>query len=388
VRLAARLLRDEDGVCTLQIEVQDTGVGISLEQQQRLFSPFGQAESGTSRKFGGTGLGLAISKRIVELMGGEIRVESEPGEGSTFTFTMQAKRGEEKQDFPVLSIPDGRTPRVLAVDDALETREYFLELARQLGISCDAAGGGEEALERIERSGPYDLYFVDWQMPGMDGIELSRRIKERRADEAVIIMISATEWGLIKDRALAAGVDKFLPKPLFQAAIAEILHECLRLETPAAAEEADGSGTEENFDGYCVILAEDIEINREIVLALLEPTQLAIDCAENGAEALRLFSAAPDRYDLIFMDVQMPEMDGYEATRRIRSLDASRAREVPIVAMTANAFREDVSRCLAAGMNDHVSKPLDFNKVLTTLRKYLPLRPRAGAPQPPRLPAG
>jgi CheY-like chemotaxis protein len=166
-------------------------------------------------------------------------------------------------------------------------------------------------------------------------------------------------------------VDKFLPKPLFQAAIAETVRECLQAGSPPPAEEAGWSEAAESFAGYSVILAEDIEVNREIVIALLEPTELAIDCAENGLEALNLFSAAPDRYDLIFMDLQMPEMDGYEATRRIRALDAPRARQVPIVAMTANAFREDISRCLEAGMNDHVSKPLDFDKVLATLRKYL-----------------
>jgi signal transduction histidine kinase/DNA-binding response OmpR family regulator len=379
VRLSALLVKEADGVCTLRIEVADTGVGIRKEHLPRLFTSFGQAESGTSRKFGGTGLGLAISKRIVEMMGGEIWVESELGKGSVFIFTIQARRGEEKRTPPASPVLNGRIPRVLAVDDAEETREYFLELARQMGIACDAVSGGEEALARIEQNGPYDLYFVDWQMPGMDGIELSRRLKERRADNSVIIMISATEWSRIKDEAVSAGVDRFLPKPLFQAAIAEIIEDCLQEKAPPAAEEADRGGEAENFAGYRVLLAEDIEVNREIVIALLEPTLLEIDCAENGAAALRLFSAAPERYDLILMDLQMPEMDGYEATRRIRSLDAPRARQVPIVAMTANAFREDIDRCLEAGMNDHVSKPLDFDKVLATLRKYLPQRPAAGS---------
>ncbi|MDR1359712.1 MAG: response regulator [Deltaproteobacteria bacterium] len=380
VRLSARLLKELDGVCTLRIEVEDTGVGISKEQLPRLFTSFGQAESGTSRKFGGTGLGLAISKRIVEMMGGEIWVESEPGKGSTFIFTIQAQRGEEKQSHPVLSALNGKIPRILAVDDAQETREYFLELTRQMGVSCDVASGGEEALAQIERNGPYDLYFVDWQMPGMDGMEFSRRLKKYRADHAVIIMISATEWGQIKDEALCAGVDKFLPKPLFQEAIAEIIEECFQAEGPPAAEEAGWSETAEDFSGYRVILAEDIEVNREIVIALLEPTELAIDCAENGAEALRLFSAAPDSYDLIFMDLQMPEMDGYEATRRIRALDSPKARRIPIVAMTANAFREDIERCLEAGMNDHVSKPINVDELFRTLVKWIPARDGADGP--------
>jgi cellobiose-specific phosphotransferase system IIC component len=234
--LSAFLEREEGNACAIKIEVADTGIGISAEQKTRLFSSFEQADSGTSRRFGGTGLGLAISKRIVEMMGGEIWVESEPGQGSVFGFTIQAGRGHPEEQ-------------------PAESRE-------------DNAG------------------------------------------EAV-------------------------------------------------------------FRGRRMLLAEDVAINREIVLALLEPTELEIDCAENGAEALRLYSASPERYDLIFMDVQMPEMDGYEATRRIRALKNSLAKEVPIIAMTANVFREDVENCLESGMNDHVGKPLDFDEVIRKLRKYL-----------------
>jgi PAS domain S-box-containing protein len=238
IHVDAQLLREEDGICTLRVSVTDTGIGVSEEQQARLFTSFEQADSSTSRKFGGTGLGLAISKRIVEMMGGEIWVESELGKGSTFAFTVQLQRGEQ------------------AFDDA--------------------------AVEDMPQ------------------------------------------------------------------------------------EAAD-------FTGRRMLLAEDIEINREIVMALLEPTHIAIDCAENGAEALRLFETHPDSYDMIFMDVQMPEMDGYEATRRIRALGTSGAAQVPIIAMTANVFREDIEKCLASGMNDHVGKPLDFQNVLAKLSRYLPV---------------
>jgi signal transduction histidine kinase/ActR/RegA family two-component response regulator len=247
VRLDARLERtEEDGVCVVRISVSDTGIGISPEQQARLFASFQQAESTTSRRFGGTGLGLAISKGIVEMMGGRIWVESEEGRGATFAFTVCLERGN-----------DGR-----------------------------------------------------------------RRLPSPGASEPV-----AAE--------------------------------------AAQEDEADA------FTGYRALLADDVEINREIVLALLEPTGLAIDCAENGAEALRLFEAQPEGYDLILMDVQMPEMDGLEATRRIRALDTPRAREVPIVALTANVFREDIELCLSAGMDDHLGKPLDFSNLLLCLRKYL-----------------
>jgi signal transduction histidine kinase len=250
VRLSAHFIGEEDDLCTIRIEVSDTGIGITEEQTARLFTSFEQADSSTSRKFGGTGLGLAISKRIVEMMGGRIWVDSAPGEGSVFAFTITVRRGTDE--------------------------------ARTGAFDSDAEA------------------------------TMARRGADEDADDSVCF----------KDRR--------------------------------------------------IILAEDMEINREIVLALLEPTALTIDCAENGLEALRLFDAEPARYDLILMDVQMPEMDGYEATRRIRALDAPRARTVPIVAMTANVFREDVEKCLDAGMNDHLGKPLDLAELMEKLRKYLP----------------
>jgi signal transduction histidine kinase/CheY-like chemotaxis protein len=241
VRLDAKLLKDDNDICRILVKVSDTGIGISKEQQSRLFTSFQQAESSTSRKFGGTGLGLAISKRIVELMDGKIWVESELDKGSSFIFTFCARHG----------VNDGQTP---------------------LG---DSEQHGETSPES------------------------------------------------------------------------------------------------DDFGAYRILLAEDVEINREIVLALLEPTGMDVDCAENGAMALSLFEASPDSYDMIFMDVQMPEMDGYEATRRIRALGTAKAKSIPIIAMTANVFREDVEKCLEAGMNDHLGKPIDFDEVLGKLRSYL-----------------
>ncbi|MDR2093957.1 MAG: PTS transporter subunit EIIC [Treponema sp.] len=241
ITLTAALIQEEGGICSLRVDVSDTGIGISDEQKARLFNSFEQADSSTSRKFGGTGLGLAICKRIVEMMGGRIWVESEPGKGSVFSFTFRA----------------------------------------------DCA----------EHSG---------EAPDMD------------------------------------------------------------------QEAAPAYPVTRNFAGRRMLLAEDVEINREIIITLLEPTNITVDYAENGAIALRMFAAAPDAYDIIFMDVQMPEMDGYEATRRIRALDAANAAKVPIIAMTANVFREDVEQCLAAGMNGHVGKPLNMEIVLRILEKYLP----------------
>ncbi|GHV53023.1 hypothetical protein FACS1894206_02910 [Deltaproteobacteria bacterium] len=371
VRLDTKLVKKEDGVCTIQIAVKDSGIGISEEQQSRLFRSFQQAESSTSRKFGGTGLGLAISKRIVEMMGGAIWIESEINKGSTFAFTIQAGTGAEEQTDLLNPGVNWQNIRVLAVDDAIEVREYFELIAKELDFSCDVAASGEQTLAMINPQCPYDLYFVDWKMPGMNGIELSRHIKDLNTGKSVVIMISSTEWTVIAEDAKKAGVDKFLPKPLFPSAIADCLNECIGAVSTLTAREMTADEVD-RFEGCRILLAEDIEINREIVLALLEPTLLAIDCATNGAEAVKMFAANPDQYNMVFMDLQMPEMDGYEATRHIRALNFPYAKAVPIVAMTANVFREDIEKCFKTGMNDHVGKPLDFSEVLQKLRKYLP----------------
>jgi PAS domain S-box-containing protein len=374
ITVSALLSEEVDGICKIQIDVTDTGIGISPEQQERLFRSFQQAESSTSRKFGGTGLGLAISKRIVEMMGGEIWITSQLGHGSTFAFTIRAARGAAaiKQQSLLGPGVDWKNLRLLAVDDAPEILDYLTEIMRGFGVDIDVASGGNEAYALIEQNGSYDIYFVDWRMPGMDGLELARRINELGKTQSVVIMMSSSEWSAIEASAKDAGVSKFLPKPLFPSSIVDCINECMGVGGTDVASSDDTGGIIDDFSEYRILLAEDVEINREIVLALLEPTGIQIDCAENGALALAKFDAAPDVYDMIFMDVQMPEMDGYEATRRIRALGTPRAAGIPVVAMTANVFREDVEKCLAAGMNDHVGKPLDITEVLEKLREYLP----------------
>ena len=369
IRLNVRLLEKKEKICKLEISVTDTGIGITKEQQSRLFSSFQQAESSTSRKFGGTGLGLAISKRIVEMMGGHIWIESEIGQGSTFAFNLQMECGEIKRKNLLSPGVNWKNIRILVIDDDPDILQYFKDIMKQFGINCDTAGNADEALALLVNE-TYDLYFIDYKMPGMNGITLTQEIKNRKNSRSVVIMISSIEWDVIKDDAKKAGVDLYVPKPLFSSALADCINQCLDVEG-SPGQDTDLSEINDNFEGHCILLAEDVEINQEIVLALLEPTKIEIDCADNGAEAVRKFSAAPGKYDLVFMDVQMPEMDGYEATRCIRALKAENAKDVPIIAMTANAFREDVERCLESGMNDHISKPLDFNEVLNKLRNYI-----------------
>ena len=367
IRLDTHMIGEENGVCSIRFEVCDTGIGISQEQQKQLFTAFQQADNSTSRRFGGTGLGLAISKNIVDMMGGNIWIESEPGSGSTFSFTIQIMRGNEERSGLLDPGVDWNNVRIIAVDDDIEILKYFQETAAEFGIGCDTAVCAEDVIEMLERGITHDIYFIDWNMPGMNGLELSRKIKEN-GGKSVVTLISSATWSVISENAQNAGVDRFIPKPLFSSDIADCINECLGINT---YEEEPQNIEPDDFTGSCLLLAEDVEINREIVMALLEPTGIAIDCAEDGGEAVRIFNEDPARYNIIFMDLQMPEMDGLEATRLIRGSDAPQAKTVPIIAMTANVFKEDIERCMAAGMNGHIGKPLDFDEVLSKLRTYL-----------------
>jgi len=367
--LNADFIKEENGFCTIQVSVSDTGIGISEEQQKRLFSSFQQAESSTTRKYGGTGLGLAISKSIVEMMKGRIWIQSEPAKGSTFTFTIKAMRGAEDRQKRLLDV-DLNNVRIMAVDDDPDILTYFRDTTQRYGVSCETAESGEKALELVDQKGGFHIYFIDWKMPAMDGIQLARKIKERNPENSVVIMVSAVEWNTISEEAKAAGVNKFLSKPLFPSVIEETINECLGVDKQETEkpQEDDINGL---FAGRRILVVEDMEINREIIMALFEPTMIETDCAENGLEAVRMFTESPYKYELIFMDIQMPEIDGYEATRRIRALDNTKAKTVPIIAMTANVFKEDIERCLAAGMDGHIGKPINFEEVISILKSYL-----------------
>jgi len=367
----AKIEEEEDDV-RLLIEVSDNGIGISEDQQKRLFNSFEQGDGGKARKFEGTGLGLAISRKIVELMNGTIWIESTLGEGSKISFTVLVKKGEQKSLKRVQTGISKENLRILAVDDSFETRVYFKDLMDQLKIPCDVAESGEEALQMIKKAVnmPYNLFFVDWMMPEMDGIELTRRIKEVALEDSVVIMISAARWSDIKEEAVGAGASMFIPKPLFPSALVDCINECLGVETQKPMEVVKEAEIPD-FAKYRVLLVEDIEINREIVASLLEETKIGIVFAQDGQEAVEKFKENPGEYDLIFMDIHMPVMDGYEATELIRKLPFEEAKSIPIIAMTANAFKEDVDKCLESGMNDHLSKPIDNDIMLEKLKGWL-----------------
>ena len=374
VTLTVDMIEEIDDDITLRIEISDTGIGVSKEQQERLFTSFNQADSSISQRFGGTGLGLSISKRIVELMGGDIWIESKLGQGSKFIFTIIAKKTDRKPRTILSEKISKDKIRILAVDDSEETREYFTHVMEALKLECDVAADGKQAIQMVkDAASPYSIFFVDWQMPGMDGVELTRRIKETSGDNSIIIMISAHDWNTIEREAFEAGVDRFVPKPLFPSTLINAINNSMGVgkEEPAESERDKASKRRCDFSGYTLLVAEDVDINKEIISAVLEETGVSIDYAETGSMAVSMFDTDPERYDLILMDINMPEMDGYEATRLIRSLDFAKAKEVPIIAMTANVFKEDIEKCLSAGMNDHTGKPIDSDALFEQLSKYL-----------------
>jgi len=374
ITLEVKVMEMDNANIRLQFEVSDTGIGISPAQQGKLFTSFEQADGSISRQFGGTGLGLAISKRIVELMGGQIGIESEIGIGTKVIFDIVAEQGTHKEHRTLSRKIDRDKLRILAVDDSTATREYFQHLMARLSLECGVAESGLEALAMIDSAKtegrPYNFFFVDWLMPEMDGITLAAQIKERMPDESVIFMISAARWSDIESQATAVGVDGFIPKPLFPSVLVDCVNTYL-----GAVSAADRTAAAElkcyDFSGCRLLLVEDVDVNREIVMALLEDTKIEIDIAENGIEAIEKFTANGDQYNLIFMDVHMPLMGGYEATRNIRACGHPAALDIPIIAMTANAFKEDIERCLASGMNDHIPKPIDGSYMLDKMKLWM-----------------
>ncbi|MCL2865816.1 MAG: response regulator [Lachnospiraceae bacterium] len=367
--LAAKLLEEKEDVCHIEMRVSDTGIGISQENQERLFRSFEQAEASTTRKFGGTGLGLAISKRICELMEGSISVESELGKGSTFTCEFKLKIGKTYSKGLLSKGVNWDNVRIFVVDDEPTILEFFKYNCEYLDIECQVAGSAEEALKMLEKKHDYDIFFLDWKLPGMNGICLAQEILAITPSNPVVILFSSIDWNVIEKEARHSGIDLFIPKPLFKSTIVDAVNRCLGSEK--AMKNNAISGQKIDFAGHSILLVEDVDINREVVEALLAPLNLQIACATNGREAYEMFQANPDDYEVIFMDIQMPELDGYEATKLIRALDIPKAATVPIIAMTANVFKEDIEKCLRVGMNAHIGKPIDYQEVLGMLRKYL-----------------
>ena len=367
IRLAADLIEQTESEYVVRIGVADSGIGIAEADKERLFQAFEQAERGTARKFGGTGLGLAISKRIVEMMGGNIRVESVLGEGSSFQFHFRAQ-GRQLSSSALTAAKTNL--RILAVGDDPDTCLFFSNVTEQLGLPCDTALNEQETLALFHQGKEYDICFIDYLLPDTNGVALAKKVRELHTIAPLIVLISGLDKNAIEQEWKQTNIELFLTKPLFPSQVRDIVNGHLGLEDEVSAPQQEEC--QFRFPGRRILLAEDVEINREILIALLDDTDLEVESAENGRIALEKFSTAPHAYDLIFMDMQMPEMDGCEATVAIRNLPFPQATHVPIVAMTANVFKEDVERCLASGMNSHIGKPIDYGALMGILQRHLP----------------
>jgi two-component system sensor histidine kinase/response regulator len=377
IRLSAQVLEQTGEKCKLKFSVRDTGLGMTPEQSVRLFQPFTQADMSTTRKYGGTGLGLTISRRLCELMGGQIWVDSEPGKGSTFSFTVWAGIGEAKGSGRV--IPERlQEISALVVDDNPAAREIIQVLLRGLVRRTDAAASGVEALAAVKRSdaqSPYDIVFMDWRMPTLDGLETSRRIKgdETLKHPPAIVLVTAFGREEVKEEAERLRLDGFLLKPVTKSMLVDTLMNVFAAPGEDVAAAAEGKEAM-LLPGLRVLLAEDNLINQQIAVELLQQAGATVEVASNGREAVeRLFSSGGEiPYDVVLMDLQMPEMDGHQATRKIRS--DPRFAKLPLIAMTAHATTEERQRCLDDGMNDHVAKPIDPALLYETLARYTPGR--------------
>ncbi|MCB6364811.1 response regulator [Intestinibacillus massiliensis] len=375
VCLSIQQLQRRAGRVRMRFSVSDTGIGMSEEFMERLFTPFEQESISTSQRFGGTGLGMAITKNLVTLMGGTIAVKSELGEGSTFTVELDFDIPEGADQMQPIKQPGLASLKVLITDDDRDSCIHTSLLFEQLGIRSDWVQTGSACLEKIraaqEIGDDYDVCLVDWKMPDADGVEITRRIRALVGPDTPVIILTAYDWSAIEDSARQAGVNAFLSKPVFASTLYNTLLSVTSFGKAGAAASEGDSLKRPELAGYRILLAEDNDLNREIAMELLQMTGISVDSAENGQQALDRFLAEGDNYDLILMDVQMPVMDGYQATRAIRKSGHPKAKSIPIIAMTADAFHEDVICAAKAGMNGHLAKPIDPKLLYQTLADTL-----------------
>ena len=315
---------------------------------------------------------MPITKSIVEMMNGKIEVESEKGAGTTFTVTVTLLDTECKDGGGDIDIKPGELS-VLVIDDDPVACEHAKLVLEKVGIACDTVTSGAEAVEMVRlrhtRRAAYRLILVDWQMPEMDGIETTRQIRAIVGNDSAIIILTAYRWDDVYDEAMAAGVDSFLPKPLFASSVMDEFRDALRRKNLLGEKQPNKA----DLKGRHILLAEDILVNAEIMIMVLQMREMDVGHAENGRVAVEKFAAKPEGYyDAILMDMRMPEMDGLEATATIRAMDRADAKTVPIIALTANAFDEDVQRSLQAGLNAHLTKPVEPQNLYETLESLIP----------------
>lgn len=356
---------EKEGCVRLTYRVSDTGIGMSPEYLANLYQPFSRQTDSRVNSIQGTGLGLAITKQMVDLMKGSIECQSEQGKGTTFTVTLDLPIAEtQREDMKLEEM------NVLIIDDDEVLLETAVDTMQSLGLKVEQASSGLEGIgmimHRHELGVDYDIVIVDLKMPDIDGVETIRRIRSELNSNIPILLISAYDWSEIEKEAKDAGANGFLSKPLFRSTLYDKINEILEIESTSVDPESDYS----DLQGLNILIAEDYDINWEIISALLGMYGITTERAENGRICVEKLKAAPkDSYMLVFMDIQMPEMNGLDATRAIRALDNSWASSIPIIAMTSDAFAENVAECLEAGMNGHIAKPVDIKLVIKEIRR-------------------
>ena len=358
------------GHACYEFRVKDNGIGMSEEFQAHIFEQFAREESATVSRIPGTGLGMSITKSIVDLMGGTISIESEPGKGSEFIVNLCFALNEQKVEQKRLPQLEGL--HALVADDDTDTCLNVSTMLSKIGMRPEWTISGKEAVIRtkyaVEQGDTFSVFIIDWLIPDMNGIEVVRRIRKLIGDDCPIIILTAYDWADIEDEARAAGVTAFCEKPLFPSELRRVLAEPFHVETVGELPQADPV----DLRGKKILLVEDNELNREIAVEILKGAGFAVDIAEDGEVAVQKVEQAPaGQYDLVLMDIQMPNMDGYEATRQIRAMADERKAAIPIFAMTANAFEGDRQNALNAGMNGHIAKPLDIPHLLRVLEDAL-----------------
>jgi signal transduction histidine kinase/CheY-like chemotaxis protein len=361
---------DKKGFIKLEYKVADTGIGMSQDFMEVMYQPFIRQTDSRINTIQGTGLGLAITKKMVDMMGGKIECQSKEGVGTTFTVTLDievSSKAENEQKLPPLE--------VLVIDDDEVLLETACDTLTALGTNPEIAESEETALTKLlakkEAGKSYNVIILDWKMPGTDGVHLTKKIREIAGNNISILLVSAYDWTQIEEDAKEAGIDGFISKPLFRSSLFKKISEVLGLEDKAASQEENNS----DLADMKVLVAEDMDVNWEVISTLLNMYGIKCRRAENGKVAVDMLrNIQPAEYDLVFMDIQMPVMNGLEATRQIRKLENPYAAGIPIIAMTADAFSENVAECLEAGMNGHIAKPIDINNVLKELRKIRDVR--------------
>ena len=358
----------------VRFTVRDNGLGMSKEYQKVMFEPFTREETEATHEIQGTGLGMPITKSLVDLMGGTIAVESRQGEGSTFYIELELRIQKLEDDTRFWS--EHKIDRIIVVDDDEETCLGIVKAMSRAGVAADYATAGHTAIQMVQerrKDNPYDLVLLDWKMPDLDGLETARLIRQDYPDKIPILLLTSYDWSDIEKEAIEAGVNHFMPKPFFMSTFKEAVRQITN------GQEKRGAGQDEMLQGRHILVVDDVEVNRILLTKILTTLGAVCDTAANGQEAVDKFEASqPGKYDLIMMDVQMPVLNGYEATRAIRGGSHPSAKSVPIIAMTANAFVDDVRDALESGMDAHIAKPVQIDNLKATIQQVLDSR--AGQP--------